>query len=233
MRRPSLRAAAAASIVASTAMLALPGMAGAQTPNTGAFCAARVQIGPSSSPEQLKTGLGAMAQNASGAAVAPATALEALYAKKGEKTFNTEKAFGYISEIDRYVYDSCPGTPVGITGIDYQFQGIPASLPAGTAKIQFTNGAPKEQHEIAIVRLLPGNEGMDPTKLFEMSDKKAAKYADLERATFAFARPGETTYTVTELEPGTYVYGCFIPVGGKKHGAPHYTEGMYGTFTVS
>jgi hypothetical protein len=233
MRRSSLRAVAAASIVASAAVLALPGTAGAQTPDSGAFCAARAQLGPSSSPEQLKTGLAVIAQNAGGAAVAPATALAALYAKKGEKTFETEKAFGYISAIDQYVFETCPGTSVSTTAVDYGFEGIPASLPAGTAKIKFANGAPKEQHEIAIVRLLPGNEDMDPVKLFEMSDKKAAKYADLDTATFAFARPGETTYTVTELEPGTYVYGCFIPVGGKKHGAPHYMKGMYGTFTVS
>jgi hypothetical protein len=25
---------------------------------------------------------------------------------------------------------------------------------------------------------------------------------------------------------------CFVPIGGKKKGAPHFTKGMYGTFTV-
>lgn len=232
MRRLSLFVAALL-VPTVLAMAAVPTAAGAQTANSSAFCAARAQLGPSASPEQMKTALAALAQNAGGSATQPATALEAMYAKKGERTFNSDKAFGYISAIDQYVYDTCPGTPVDVTALDYEFQGIPASLPAGTAKIKFTNGSPKEDHEIAIVRLLPAGERVDPIKIFKMSDKKAAKYADLDSAVFTYAAAGDVDHTVAQLEPGTYIYGCFIPVGGKESGAPHFMKGMYGTFTVS
>jgi hypothetical protein len=232
MRRLSLRAAAVASIVASAAM-AVSSAVGAQTANPTAFCSARTKLAPSASPEQAKSAISAMVQNAGGVAVKPATALQSLYAKKGPKTFSSDKAFGFLSSIDEYVYDNCPGTGVAATAIDYEFQGIPTTLPAGLTKIKFTNGAPKENHELAIFRLLPAAEGKDPLELLKLPEKQAAKYADVDSAVFAFAPAGKVGYTVTNLEPGTYVYACFIPVGGKNKNAPHFMEGMYGTFTVS
>jgi hypothetical protein len=232
MRYFSLRVAAVASIVASAAV-AVPSAVGAQTANSAAFCGARSQVGPSASPDQMKAALATLAQNAGGTATGPATALDALYAKKGSKTFNSDKAFGYLSSIDEYVYGNCPGTSVAVTATDYQFDGISTALPSGTAKIKFTNSSPKEDHEIAILRLLPAAEGMDVLTLLKMPEKKAAKYADLDSAVFTYAPAGEEGYTVTELEPGNYVYACFIPVDGKNKNAPHFMEGMYGTFTVS
>jgi hypothetical protein len=233
MRRFSLRAAAAASIVASATALAIPGTAGAQTPNPTAFCSARTKLAPSSSPEEAKSAIATMAQSAGGVAIEPATALESLYAKKGPKTFNSDKAFGYLSSIDEYVYANCAGTPVAVTAVDYEFEGMPSTLPAGLTKIKFTNSAPKEDHELAIFRLLPAAEGQDPLALLKMPEKKAAKFADLDSAVFTYAPAGEQGYTVTELEPGKYVFACFIPVDGKNKNAPHFMEGMYGTFTVS
>jgi hypothetical protein len=232
MRRLSLFAAALL-VPVLLAVAGVPTAAGAQTANSSAFCAARSQLGPSASPEQMKTALATLAQSAGGSATPAATALDALYAKKGERTFNSDKAFGYLSAIDEYVYETCPGTAVDVDAVDYKFQGIPASLPAGTAKIKFTNGSPKEDHEIAIARLLPAGERVDPIKIFKMSDKKAAKDVDLDSAVFRYAAAGDVDHTVAQLEPGTYVYGCFIPVGGKENGAPHFMKGMYGTFTVS
>jgi hypothetical protein len=50
---------------------------------------------------------------------------------------------------------------------------------------------------------------------------------------FMFAPPGQAGYGIGSLPAGEYVYACFIPVGGKKKGAPHFTQGMHGTLTVS
>lgn len=44
--------------------------------------------------------------------------------------------------------------------------------------------------------------------------------------------PGETKAGIMNLTPGSYVVACFIPVGSKESGAPHFTKGMYGEFTV-
>ena len=231
MRRFSLHAMAAASL-AVAATVALPQAVGAQTANP-AFCSARTNLTPSAAPDDAKSAIASMAQNAGGVASQPATALASLYEKKGQKVFRSEKAFGYLSAIDQYVFESCPGTAVDATATDYQFAGIPATLPAGVTKIKFTNSAPKEEHEIAIFRLLPAAEGKDPLELLTLPEKKAAKYADLDSGVFTFAPAGSVGYTVADLEPGTYVYACFIPVDGKSKNAPHFMEGMYGTFTVA
>ena len=45
-------------------------------------------------------------------------------------------------------------------------------------------------------------------------------------------KPGETKSCVINLTPGTYIFACFLPVGGAGTGAPHFTKGMYGEFTV-
>ena len=134
---------------------------------------------------------------------------------------------------DAFIYDNCPGNKVAVTAIDYEFQGLPAVLPAGPTNFKMTNSAPKENHEMGIVPLTAAGQAIAPEKLFAMPDKKASKYADFSRATGMFAPAGATGYTIATLEPGTYVYACFLPIGGKKDGAPHFTKGMYGTFTVS
>lgn len=45
-------------------------------------------------------------------------------------------------------------------------------------------------------------------------------------------KPGETKSFVANLTPGSYIFVCFLPVGGAATGAPHFTKGMYGEFTV-
>ena len=225
-----LLAALSASLII-PAFLASP--ASAQTSASPAFCAGRLQLNPSSSKAEAEAAFDLLATTATGAAVDPATALKAMFAKKGMKTFENEAAFARLGELDAYVYENCPGNKLPVTAIDYEFQGIPDALPAGVTQIKFTNNAPKEEHELIVAPLLPAGESEDLEKLLAMPDKKVAKYVDVDRADFIFARPGESSHTVTELEPGKYIYACFIPVGGKESGKPHFMQGMYGTFTVS
>ena len=65
-----------------------------------------------------------------------------------------------------------------------------------------------------------------------MSDKKIAKYVDFGTAAFTFAEAGETGYGLVDLEPGTYLYACFVNEGGKRKGTPHWEHGMYGSVEV-
>jgi hypothetical protein len=138
-----------------------------------------------------------------------------------------------LMPLDGWVYDNCPGTSVPVTAIDYKYQGVPASLKAGVTKFKLTNAAPKEDHMMAIIKLTPAAQGQDLSKLLALSEKKQAKYFDESSSAFMEARAGQVAYTPIDLQPGTYAYACFLPVGGTKHGAPHFTEGMYGSFTVS
>ena len=45
-------------------------------------------------------------------------------------------------------------------------------------------------------------------------------------------KPSTTGAGLLNLSAGTYVYACFLPIGGKQDGAPHVTKGMYGELTV-
>jgi uncharacterized cupredoxin-like copper-binding protein len=141
------------------------------------------------------------------------------------------------------VVESCGFPVVEIGAIDYEFQDVPKSLTAGPQVIKFTNHAPKEHHEMVLLRLEPGVE-LSPKKLLALPEKKLARQAEVVGA--AFARPGEEDTLVVSLEPGRYVYACFIDVGttsasgdehgGDEHGGaakPHWKEGMYGELEVT
>ena len=53
----------------------------------------------------------------------------------------------------------------------------------------------------------------------------------------ASAEAGEIGGATINLVPGRYLYACFVPMGSigaqEGDGAPHYTAGMYGEFTVA
>src|SRR5262245_60700947 len=100
--------------IAGMAVLAVSAPIGAQTMDTNAFCTTRAQMGPSSSAAELETGLATLVKNAGGTAVDPTKALQAMYEKRGRKTFQSNKGFGYLSAIDQYVYEQCPGTNVAV-----------------------------------------------------------------------------------------------------------------------
>ena len=169
------------------------------------------------------------------AAVLPQiTALRDAYQKKGDKLFNSGAGLQLISALDSWVYDNCPGSQVAVTATDYAYQGVPATLPAGPANFKMTNAAPKEDHMMAILKLTPAGEGRELSKILAMPEKKQDKYFEPDdQGAFMFAPAGQVGYVPINLESGTYAYVCFLPVGGKNSGAPHFTEGMYGSFTVS
>ena len=82
------------------------------------------------------------------------------------------------------------------------------------------------------MKLTPAGEGADLLEILSLPEKKQVPYFDFEDSTGTFAPAGTSGYTLVNLEPGTYAYGCFLTVGGKKKGTPHFTKGMYGTFEV-
>ena len=138
-----------------------------------------------------------------------------------------------IATVDAFAYASCPGNAVALTAIDYEYQGMPATLPAGLNKFKLTNAAPKEAHEFGIAKLTAAGAAMDPQKLLALPEKKLGKFVDFEHASGTYAEPGTSGYTVADLDPGTYIYLCSLHVGGKKTGPLHFMKGMYGIVTVA
>ncbi len=210
-----------------------PVAAGAQAGDPAAFCAARIEANTVEGKAANMALMNKMVGVAPAGAVASMTALRDAYQKKGEKLFNGPEGFALLTPVDAWIYDNCPGTQVPVTAIDYEYQGMPATLKSGVNKFKLTNTAPKEDHMIAITKLTPAAQGKDVEEILALPEKKQGKYVDEADGAFAFAAAGQTGYAPATLSPGTYMYVCFIPVGGKRNGAPHFAEGMYGSFTVS
>jgi hypothetical protein len=102
-----------------------------------------------------------------------------------------------------------PTTTVTVTGVDYAFEGVPTSVPAGTS-FGFTNeGA--ELHELVLVRK---NEGV--TESFEeiLALPEEEGFAKVTVLGGVVAGPGESARApVAVSDVGEYLMICFIPQG--------------------
>ena len=231
MRRLFISAALVATAALAVPVLLAP-VAGAQTTtNLDAFCAKYIEIGNSEGKAQL-----ALIEEV--IPLAPANLVQPITeVRDAFKTLGGNKAYAKVSEqiatVDAFAYASCPGNAVALTAIDYEYQGMPATLPAGLNKFKLTNAAPKEAHEFGIAKLTAAGAAMDPQKLLALPEKKLGKFVDFEHASGTYAEPGTSGYTVADLDPGTYIYLCSLHVGGKKTGPLHFMKGMYGIVTVA
>jgi hypothetical protein len=127
------------------------------------------------------------------------------------------------------VHAGCDFTTVDVTAKDYSFDGLPAELEPGATSIRFEN-AGSEEHELVLFRLADGVEA-DAEALLSLPEEE-----QMEKLAFSgvvFAGPNTTSYGALDLEPGTYLAVCFVPVGGAEDGAPHFVHGMHATFTVA
>ncbi len=142
------------------------------------------------------------------------------------------------AEAKIHVFDlaSCGWQKVDVKGIDYAFEGIPATLKAGPASFDLTN-AGKELHEAIVVKKKAGvMESFDA--IFKLDQAKAQE--KIENVASSFAAPGEGDYGVANLVAGEYAVVCFIPVGLTSEDArpaedapPHIARGMKSEFKVS
>lgn len=209
--------------------------AGAQT-GTAAFCQARLdaeRLSNEGDKKGVKTALDALAANAPTAVGTSAADLVALYKKKGEKAFETSAGQTAVQRIDAFVSTGCGYGQLSVTAIDYAFQSVPTTpVKSGTTAITLRNSAPAEDHELIVFKRLPGAETTPVGDLLKLSEKKLGKSLEFTAAA-AVAPAGGTAVGVANLTPGKYVGVCFLPVGGKKKGAPHFTQGMVTEFTVA
>ncbi|MGB5756553.1 MAG: hypothetical protein WBM50_06535 [Acidimicrobiales bacterium] len=119
--------------------------------------------------------------------------------------------------------------------LEYEFSGLPDTVPAGVASFELTNTG-QEFHVLAILRR---NDGVTATfdELLALPDGEG--FASLTDAGSGFAAPGQTGYALADLTPGDYIAICPIPVGatlGTEPGPdaePHYQTGMRHSFTVT
>lgn len=142
---------------------------------------------------------------------------------------------------------------VEVTAVDYEFEGLPDSVDAGTT-FTMTNESEGEAHEMVAI-LLPEDETRSAEELLALPEEELGELAQTEPAFVIVAGPGEEGMAVlgdgSLTEPGRYLFACFIPVGADPEeflgaaegtgaegppevegGPPHFTEGMFGEVTV-
>lgn len=134
-----------------------------------------------------------------------------------------------------FVGEECGYQTVEVSAVDFGYEGVPASLEAGTTVFTMTNDSTAgEAHELGLVRI---RDGVDKTldELLSLPEAEMEQY--LEFGSGVYAPAGAAGGTTIDLQPGRYVYACFIPVGSidgaEGSGPPHFVEGMAGEFTVS
>jgi uncharacterized cupredoxin-like copper-binding protein len=111
---------------------------------------------------------------------------------------------------------------VTVKAVEYEFQGLPATLSAGRVRILLEN-AGQEPHEFGLVRII-GDQSVED--LLQLGNR-AERF--IEDVGSAFARPGKSDELKVTLEPGRYGYACFVTT----HGQPHALAGMFGEFEVA
>lgn len=155
-------------------------------------------------------------------AVQPLTAGDA-------EAFNSDATFETYTEFLSGAVEACEFDSVPVSGIDYAFEGVPATIDAGTVAFAFTNESEAEEHEMILLRKGDGVT-MSFQEILELPEEEAMTNAEFVGATFA--PPGGEGSTLAELEAGDYAMVCFIPVGGGEDGPPHFAEGMLQEFAV-
>jgi len=128
-----------------------------------------------------------------------------------------------LAGIGAATYEGCDGTPVSVQGRDYAYDGLPEELPAGRINLQFANVG-EEEHEVVILGQAEGSEATFEELLAAGDPEALFSQTTFEGVTFG--PPDSTTYLAVDLEPGTYLFLCNLPVGGGEDGAPHHTAGM-------
>ena len=152
-----------------------------------------------------------------------------------EAVFGTPAVEEASDNAHAFDLENCGWEQVDVTGVDYAFEGLDGSIPAGATSFEFTNDTENgEFHELVVFR-----KNDDTTEsiqeLLELPQEEAM--TKVTEAGGTFAEPGDSEYFVTELEPGDYAAVCFIPVGASPeneegNGPPHFVQGMVTEFTV-
>lgn len=205
--------------------------------DTAAFCDARAQLEAEFNeqppdPAAVTAAIDDLESSAPGDLAEAAGGLGeilAAAAESGEDPVQDPAFAGNLAPIDEFVLAECGFETVEVSGVDYAFEGVPGSVPAGRTAFAFTNDG-AEPHEIVIFQRAEG-ETRAPEELFALPEDQI--FSALTFAGAAMAEPGQTSLTIADLAPGSYVATCFVPTGGAEDGPPHFMQGMVAEFEVA
>jgi hypothetical protein len=155
--------------------------------------------------------------------------------------FESPEVTQALADINGYYVSDCGFNAFNVTAVEYAYQGVDESVPAGGSVLTLTNEG-TELHEAILFRI---NDDVTESVDELLALPEAEVETKVTEAGAAFAFPGQAGSTTLELEPGRYAMVCFIPVGltpqaaeeaeatgVEPEGPPHFTEGMVQEFTV-
>lgn len=157
------------------------------------------------------------------------TSIQAL-TKGDAEAFNDDATYEKYTGLVGGAIDSCGFDTTDVTGVDYAYQGVPNTIDAGTVAFKFTNASEAEFHMMAIVKKKDG-VNLSWEELLALPEDQGQDKTEFKGA--IEAEPGKSSKGLAELDPGSYALICFISVGGKDDGPPHFTQGMVQEFSVT
>jgi hypothetical protein len=135
--------------------------------------------------------------------------------------------------VDSTALADCGFTETSVTAVNFEYQGLPDSLPAGESAVTLTNEG-EDLHEVVLARInddvtLPAEE------VLALPMEEAL--ASVQLVGIVVVPPGATDTVFVDASPGRYAVACFIPEGttlaGPGEGPPHFTLGMLKELTVA
>jgi hypothetical protein len=153
---------------------------------------------------------------------------------------DSPEASAALQKVGDQVYSDCKADKkLDVTGVDYAYEDLPDQIDAGRVAIRFNNdSATHEPHELVLATGADGQDaaelaGLPIDQLFQQARPVAVAFTDM---------PGKHATTLVDLEPGSYLVICTLPVGGFPEGEPagpegppadpHSAHGMVKTLTV-
>ena len=147
---------------------------------------------------------------------------------------------------------------VAVHAVDYAYQGVPGTLPAGESRFSFTNDSKAESHEMSLFRINDGvsesfdqilaqDEAQQNQDLGQGQGQQGGQQGSQNPPADQSAPPPKMTFfggsgagagqsskmdLIGNLPAGRYGMVCFLPVANDDSGAPHYKKGMKVEFTV-
>ncbi|GAA3225908.1 hypothetical protein GCM10017691_15080 [Pseudonocardia petroleophila] len=137
------------------------------------------------------------------------------------------------AEVDAGALAACGFDETSVTAVNYEYQGLPDTLPAGESAVTLTNEG-EDLHEIVLARL-NDDVTLPVEQVLALPTEEAL--ASVQLVGIVVVPPGASDTVFVDASPGRYVVACFIPEGttlaGPGTGPPHFTLGMMKEITVA
>lgn len=189
-------------------------------------------------PTQIGPAFDALAAALDGEAADDAAVVAAAAGSDDPAAFESPEVTAASERLGDTVFDGCDTVEaVDVEGVDYAFGDLPDELEAGRMAFRIENESATDQpHELVIVT---STDGRSAEELRDLPMEELMAVARPVAVAFA-ATPGTSATTLVDLQPGSYLVICSLPVaedGAQPDpSAPptdtHADHGMVDTLTV-